>query len=202
MSVLAILGIAKWGRVAALVGIVATSAAGGGFWAGKEWTEGRRAQAEVVDLRADATALREAANELRQSGANAAQDMRTSARRMDAISIAHQEVVDGIDRLLVEQREALDSQIDSAAAADLRACRIGNFGMRIWAEAATGGAAVAGSPAGAASANPWWLEGAVPPSPADADQRFRPGGVGGVPAGGSAVLPLPEKQGKAGGGGE
>lgn len=198
MPVLELLGIAKVGRVLALVTVVGAAAGGGGFWAGSEWTKGRAAITEVVDLRADAEVLREQAEQIRRNAHAAAQDLRTSARRMDAIVLAHQESRDALDTLFRRQRVAFDSQLDRAEAADLLACRIGDFGMRVWAAAAEGRDL---DPAGAAGADPGVADAAVPGEPAHAAERQRQGGAGDVDGGGTDLPPLQPEQGRPRGGG-
>lgn len=199
MNVLEFLGIARVGRVVSL--LIATSAAAGasGWWAGVEWHKGQRAQADVVDLQADAQALRDAAAELRQNAANAAQDMRTSALRMDLIATNYVETLSGIDQLLDDQQHAFRSALASADAADLLACRLGDFGLRWWTAAATGADADFDA-GGAAGADPARADPAVPEAPADPGGRYGGGGAGSGAGDGAPIPPLRRWEGKAGGG--
>lgn len=199
MNVLALLGIAKWGRVATLVCVFSASAAAGGFWAGTQWTEGRKAVAEVVDLKADAAVLRSAAEELRRNSVTSAQDMRTSARRMDVIAAQHMESLDAIDGLFSVQREVLDAQLNSAAAAELVACRFGAFGVRVWNEAAAG---ITPAAAAATGADTWWSPAPVPGESSDLVDWLWRGSDQGVAAGGQAISPLPGATGGPDEGGE
>lgn len=200
MSLTAFLGIAKIGRVVSLLVLTSAAAAGGGWWAGSEWTKGQRAIADVGDLQADAAALRDAAQQLRMNAAHAAQDMRTSARRMDTIATDYVETLSGIEDLLGEQRQAFRAALDSADAADLLACRLGDFGLRWWTAAATG-ANVDPDASAPAGAYPAGADSAVPEAPADPAERHRGGGAGGVPGDGGAVSPLRRGSGEAGRGG-
>lgn len=199
MKVLGLLGIARLGRVMTMLAVASSATAAAGFWAGAEWAKGRAAVAEVVDLRADATALRDAADKLRRNSVDAAQDARTAARRMDVIATQHAESLDAIDSLFVAQRDALDAHLASVEAADLLRCRIGNLGMRLWAEAAAGDFSDATD---AAASYPWQPAGGLPAHPADALGRFRPGGVAGVADRGAAVPPVPDRQEQAGASGD
>ncbi len=198
MSVLAFLGVTRIGPTLWLLAAVATSAGAGGFWAGREWTQGRTAQREVVDLRADATALREAAESLRQNSVATAQDARTAARRMDLIASQHQESLDAIDSLFVVQRDVLDAQLASAAAADLLRCRVGAFGVQIWNDAASGIIPATH----ATTADSQWFEAAVPSGATPLGGRFWGDADADVPAGRAGVSPLPDAPRRSGQGSE
>jgi len=191
MSVAKLLGVASVGRVAALLALVAMAAAGGGFWAGQEWRQGRTAQAQVVGLQADAAELRQAVEELRRRARDAAQDMRTAARRMDAISLDHWRHVDALDSLYADHRDALDMQIATAAAAQLRACRIGDFGLQLWAAAAAGHALDAAAVAGPATEPP---SAGVPGGTTDTGNGYGRGGDAGMDRSRTDLPPLPPGQ--------
>lgn len=198
MSLLAALGIAKLGRVIALTVFVASTAGAGGFWAGTEWNKGRVAITEVSELRADAVELRDAANDLRTRSVAAAQDFRTSATRMDVIAAAHQETMDELDALYLGQQAAFERQLASVEAADLLRCRIGGFGLRVWAEAAAGSEPLDAE--GAARFGAFWPEAIVPVDPAHAPGRFWPGGAADVAGSSADVPPLPAVEGPSDGG--
>lgn len=191
MSLARFIGAASLGRVAALLVLVAAAAASGGFWAGQEWRQGRTAQAQVIELQADAASLRQAADELRQRARDAAQDMRTAARRMDAISLDHWRHMDALDSLYADHRDALDMQIATAAAAHLRACRIGNFGLQLWAAAAAGHTLDASDVAGPTAEPP---AAGVPSGAANTDHGYGRGGDADLDRGGANLPPLPAEQ--------
>ena len=196
MSIASALGITSAGRIAALLAAVAAASAGCGFWAGMEWQRGQTAQAQVIDLRADANTLRDAVAELRQQSVYAAQDMRIAAARMDAITFDHWSTLNALDELHEAQRAALDDHLATAAAAELRACRIGDIGLQLWAAAAAGQPVIAGGTAGA-SAEPPARQ--LPGGTSDAGQRQRQSGAGSVDSGGADLPPLPREQGGTGG---
>lgn len=197
MSIARVLGIASAGRVAALLTIMGAASAAGGFWCGQEWQRGQTAQAQVIDLRADADTLHSAMAELRQQSVNAAQDMRIAAARMDAITFDHWSTLNALDTLYEAQREALEDHLATAAAAELRACRIGDIGLQLWAAAAAGQPVIAGGTASAGEQPP---AGGVPGVAADAEERHGRRGAGSVDSGGADVPPLPREQGGTGGG--
>lgn len=190
MNVLAFLGIAKVGRVASLLIAVSATAAAGGVWAGIEWQRGQHAQTENRQLRDDATTLRTAAELIRARAIAIVQDMQTSAYRMEAINEANWEQLNAIDDLYEYHRSQFDRQLETAAAAELLACRLGALGMRHWNEAAAGFTA---DPAAGTGADSVGAPNGVSADAADAGQRHGQRGDPHVAEGGASVPPMPRE---------
>lgn len=161
------LGVARWSRFVATMGVVAAISLGVGGWAGVRWERGAQALSNLGQAR-DALAAKDqqierlanAAEEIRQAGVNAAQDYRTAAQRME--TIANEYALKDQARL-----RAFDRALESARApllrdrADLWGCDIGPGLLQHWNRAgrgpdagSTAADAAAGDPAGAAGAVP------------------------------------------------
>lgn len=157
------LGVMRWSRWIATMGVVAAISLGVGTWAGSRWERGAQALSDVKYSRAllrekdhQIDRMADAAESLRQAGVNAAQDYRTAALRMEDIANAYaqhdQARLRAFDRALAASREPLLRD-----RADLWACDVGQRLLDHWNTAARGpgGAAAdagAGHPEGAVGA--------------------------------------------------
>lgn len=157
------LGVTRWSRWAATMGVVAVLGLSAGAWLGVRWERGAQALSEAKTARDQVRAqqqqirdLAAAAAEIRQAGVNAAQDYRTAALRMETIANAYAQQDQA-------QLRAFRLALESARTpllrnrADLWACDIGQQLLDHWNRAAAGpvaGAAdaAAGHPADAAGA--------------------------------------------------
>ena len=181
------LGVSRWSRWLATMGIVAVIGLGVGVWAGARWERGAQALSEATTQRGviaqkdrDIKAITQAAEEIRLAGVNAAQDYRTAALRLETIANAY----DQQDRA---RNRAFSLALDSDRApllrdrADLWDCDIGQQLLDHWNRASAGPDASATPAAAADSAG---AAGAVradaagqrqPGAGADPDARSRDG---------------------------
>lgn len=157
------LGVTRWSRWIATMGVVAVLCLGVGTWAGMRWERGAQALSDVKDSRAllrekdqQIDRMADAAEALRQAGVNAAQDYRTAALRMESIANAYaqhdQAQLRAFDRALAASREPLLRD-----RTDLWTCDIGQQLLDHWNAAARGPGGTAadagtGRAAGAAGA--------------------------------------------------
>ena len=118
---------------------------GAGVWAGIEWQQGRQAQVENKDLKADVEGLLQAAVDLRQRGVDIAQDFRTAHRRMEAISDDHEQRNAALRQFFDQQQDALGDLV--AANPGLRDGCLGDAGVQHWNAAARRSGAIV-TPAG------------------------------------------------------
>lgn len=189
MSVLDVLGIARAGRALAALAVVASITTGAGVWVAIQWDRGQRAQADVASLRESVRELRTATADLRDRAIAVVQDVQTSALRMNVIAGQYQEQTDALDELFAAQRAAFESGLAQAVAPDdLRDCRIGAFGMRVWADAANG---LDGNSPAATGADPSQPADRLPADPPGAGRRLGPDSAAHLDAGCAAVPPLP-----------
>lgn len=169
------LGVSRWSRWLATMGIVAVIGLGVGVWAGARWERGAQALSEASTQRdviaqndRDIKAITQAAEEIRRAGVNAVQDYRTAALRLENIANAY----DQQDRA---RNRAFSLALDSARApllrdrADLWACDIGQQLLDHWNRASAGPDASTTPAAAADSA------GVAGPVRADAAGQRQPG---------------------------
>lgn len=168
------LGVSRWSRWLATMGIVAAIGLGVGVWAGARWERGAQALSEanaqrdaIAQKDRDIKAITEAAEKIRQAGVNAAQDYRTAALRLEDIANAY----DQHDRA---RNRAFSLALEDARApllrdrADLWACDIGQQLLDHWNRASAGPDA---GTAAAAAADPAGAAGAVRPDAGDNGQQ-------------------------------
>jgi hypothetical protein len=189
-------GGARIGRVMWAIAAASAAAGAAGVWTGVQWERGRTAIGERTTLRADVVALVAAGRELRQYGAETAQDFRTAARRMDAVATGYQGHLDAIESSYLSQQAAIEAY--AAARAGAVDC-LGADGMRIWAAAAAG-EHVAG-PAGPTATDPGGTEAALSGAAAGTGGGHRDGDPARMDAGSAAVSPVPHAAGGTFGGG-
>lgn len=129
------------------IALVIVGLVGGGFWFGREFEAGQRAQADV-------RAYKDAITDLRDQATRITQDYLAAADRLQGIVQDYQERVDASDLYY----DDLSAQVTALARArpDLDGCRLGADGLRIWAAANAGvfGAAAAADRPGADAALP------------------------------------------------
>ena len=111
------------------IALVIAGLAGGGFWFGREFEAGQRAQADMRTYQA-------AINDLRDQATRITQDYLAASDQLHAIVETYQERVDESTTYY----DGLSAQVAALARQrpDLDGCRLGPDGLRIWAAANAG----------------------------------------------------------------
>lgn len=182
------LGVTRWGRVLAAMGVVAVLSLALGCWLGLRWERGVQAIADskvqkhqIKQLQGQVVDLVGAAHDIKQGAVDERADFRAALGRLEKIA-------DGYDARARTQQAFADSQQAElarlrAARPDLERCVLDDELLEHWNNSNRGRAQPAAAPAGAghsgASAR------GVPAAPAGAgrpavhgDGQSRPGGAG------------------------
>lgn len=148
------LGVTRWGRVLAAMGVVAVLSLALGFWLGLRWERGAQAiadltvqQHQIKQLQGQVVDLVGAAKDIKQGAVDERADFRAALGRLEKIA-------DGYDARAQAQQAFADSQRAElarlrAARPDLERCVLDDELLEHWNDSNRGRAQPAAAPAGA-----------------------------------------------------